>query len=174
MVAAGRLGTCLRGPHDWPPDGRSFTATHLDLAVATQEEPRAFRGWRSRRSSSTLSAKSSGIRNGGGGEPGAGDSARRAGTNTSSCSPRRVKPCPRLRRAARRGPWTAEPGSPRSPGFATTSIEDRRALRDNVRAFTGRLREVGFYRDLSDAYVTQTITPRYRIDAEGTAAGGRP
>ncbi len=62
---------------------------------------------------------------------------------------------------------------PRGDGFATTSIEDRRALRDNVRAFTGRLREVGFYRDLSDAYVTQTITPRYRIDAEGTATGGQ-
>jgi hypothetical protein len=63
---------------------------------------------------------------------------------------------------------------PRGDGFATTSIEDRRALRDNVRAFTGRLREVGFYRDLSDAYITQTITPRYRIPAEGTAAGGQP
>ena len=63
---------------------------------------------------------------------------------------------------------------PRNDGFATTSIEDRRALRDNVRAFTGRLREVGFYRDLSDAYVTQTITPRYRIDAKGPAAGGQP
>lgn len=62
---------------------------------------------------------------------------------------------------------------PRGDGFVTTSIEDRGALRDNVRAFTGRLREVGFYRDLSDAYVTQTITPRYRIAANGTAVGGR-
>lgn len=63
---------------------------------------------------------------------------------------------------------------PRGDGFVTTSIEDRRALRDNVRAFTGRLREVGFYRDLSDAYVTQTITPRYRIAADDTAAGEQP
>jgi hypothetical protein len=63
---------------------------------------------------------------------------------------------------------------PRDDGFSTTSIEDRRALRDNVRAFTGRLREIGFYRDLSDAYVTQTITPRYCIAAEDTAAGGQP
>lgn len=62
---------------------------------------------------------------------------------------------------------------PRGDGFPTTSIEDRRALRENVRAFTGRLREVGFYRDLSDAYVTQTITPRYRIAADDTAAGGQ-
>lgn len=63
---------------------------------------------------------------------------------------------------------------PRGDGFATTSIEDRRALRDNVRAFTGRLREIGFYRDLSDAYVTQTITPRYRIAAANTVAEGQP
>jgi len=63
---------------------------------------------------------------------------------------------------------------PRADGFTTTSIEDRRALRDNVRAFTGRLREVGFYRDLSDAYVTQTITPRYHIAEGGTAQGGQP
>lgn len=62
---------------------------------------------------------------------------------------------------------------PRGDGFATTSIDDQRALRDNVRAFTGRLREVGFYRDLSDAYVTQTITPRYRIAADDTDAGGQ-
>jgi hypothetical protein len=63
---------------------------------------------------------------------------------------------------------------PRGDGFSTTSIEDRRALRDNLRAFTGRLREVGFYRDLSDAYVTQTITPRFRIAEGDTATGGTP
>ena len=63
---------------------------------------------------------------------------------------------------------------PRGDGFATTSIEGRRALRHNVRAFTGRLREIGFYRDLSDAYVTQTITPRYRIVPGDTAVGGQP
>ncbi|RUV68324.1 MULTISPECIES: hypothetical protein [unclassified Mesorhizobium] len=63
---------------------------------------------------------------------------------------------------------------PRGDGFVTTSIDDRHALRDNIRAFTGRLREVGFYRDLSDAYVTQTIKPRYRIAADETAAGGQP
>jgi len=28
-----------------------------------------------------------------------------------------------------------------------------------------RLREIGFFRDLSDAYITQTITPRYAIAA---------
>lgn len=63
---------------------------------------------------------------------------------------------------------------PKGDGFSTPSIDDRRALRENVRAFTERLREVGFYRDLSDAYVTQTITPRYRIAADAAATGGQP
>jgi hypothetical protein len=62
---------------------------------------------------------------------------------------------------------------PRGDGFTTTSIDDRRALRDNLKAFTGRLREVGFYRDLSDAYITQTITPRYRIAADEAPAGDK-
>ena len=60
---------------------------------------------------------------------------------------------------------------PRGDGFTTASIDDRRALRENAKAFTERLREVGFYRDLSDAYVTQTITPRYRIAADEAAEG---
>ncbi len=60
---------------------------------------------------------------------------------------------------------------PRGDGFATPSIAERRALRSNFEAFTSRLREVGFYRDLSDAYVTQTVTPRYRIDFAGAAPG---
>lgn len=53
---------------------------------------------------------------------------------------------------------------PESDGFASPSIDDHRALRDNVTAFTDRLREIGFYTDLSDAYLTQTIRPRYTID----------
>lgn len=59
---------------------------------------------------------------------------------------------------------------PRGDGFGPPTIEDRQALRDNMIAFVARLREVGFYRDLSDAYVTQTVTPRYRIEKEGTVA----
>ena len=43
------------------------------------------------------------------------------------------------------------------------SILDRRALRLNVEAFKRRLREIGFYEDLSDAYVTQRVSPRYPI-----------
>jgi hypothetical protein len=52
---------------------------------------------------------------------------------------------------------------PPGEGFGLPSIEDRKALRANVQAFTARLREIGFYRDLSDAYVTQTVVPRYTI-----------
>jgi hypothetical protein len=60
---------------------------------------------------------------------------------------------------------------PRGDGFTDASIEDRRALRDNRRSFLARLREVGFYRDLSDAGISQTITPRYRIAADEASAG---
>lgn len=52
---------------------------------------------------------------------------------------------------------------PPGEGFSTPTIDERKALRSNVQAFTGRLREIGFYRDLSDAYVTQTVVPRYTI-----------
>lgn len=60
---------------------------------------------------------------------------------------------------------------PPNEGFSAPSIDDRKALRANVQAFTARLREIGFYRDLSDAYVTQTVVPRYTIGAalEGTS-----
>lgn len=63
---------------------------------------------------------------------------------------------------------------PRGDGFGTPSIEDRAALRDNTAAFIARLREVGFYRDLSDAYVSQTLTPRYRVHPTSGINGGRP
>lgn len=52
---------------------------------------------------------------------------------------------------------------PPGEDFAMPTIDERKALRSNVQAFTGRLREIGFYRDLSDAYVTQTVVPRYTI-----------
>lgn len=63
---------------------------------------------------------------------------------------------------------------PRGDGFGTPSIEDRAALRENTTSFTARLREVGFYRDLSDAYVSQTVTPRYRIEPQASSNGGAP
>ena len=48
-------------------------------------------------------------------------------------------------------------------GQVHNSILDKRALRLNFEAFKNRLREIGFYEALSDAYVTQKISPRYTI-----------
>ncbi|WBC10510.1 hypothetical protein [Micromonospora sp. WMMA1947] len=56
---------------------------------------------------------------------------------------------------------------PPGDGFGQPSIIDHRALRENRAAFVARLREIGFYTDLSDAYLTQTITPRYRLEPDG-------
>jgi hypothetical protein len=55
-----------------------------------------------------------------------------------------------------------------------SSILDRRALRLNLEAFKRRLREIGFYEDLSDAYVTQKVSPRYTIERrDGADKNGR-
>ncbi|MFH0726667.1 MAG: hypothetical protein V2B19_10015 [Pseudomonadota bacterium] len=60
-------------------------------------------------------------------------------------------------------------------GQTKSSILDRRALRLNLEAFKRRLREIGFYEDLSDAYVTQKVSPRYAIErSNGTDKIGRP
>jgi hypothetical protein len=57
---------------------------------------------------------------------------------------------------------------------ANSSILDRRALRLNLEVFKRRLREIGFYEDLSDAYVTQKVSPRYAIERNGgTDKNGR-
>lgn len=52
---------------------------------------------------------------------------------------------------------------PEQNGFRDPSVTERKALQNNEEAFRRRLREIGFFRDLSDAYITQTITPRYEI-----------
>ena len=57
---------------------------------------------------------------------------------------------------------------PTEDGFSAPSIIERQALKENRQAFTDRLREVGFYRDLSDAYITQTVKPRYEIVEKST------
>jgi hypothetical protein len=57
---------------------------------------------------------------------------------------------------------------------AKSSILDRRALRLNLEAFKRRLREIGFYDDLSDAYMTQKVSPRYAIERnDGSDKNGR-
>lgn len=53
------------------------------------------------------------------------------------------------------------------PSSQGSSILDKRALRLNLEAFKRRLREIGFYEDLSDAYITQKVTPRYQITRGG-------
>ena len=55
---------------------------------------------------------------------------------------------------------------PAGEGFDRPSIADLHALSRNKDAFKMRLREIGFFQDLSDAYVTQTVTPRYTITQE--------
>ncbi|HOA62130.1 MAG: hypothetical protein KA191_11975 [Verrucomicrobia bacterium] len=61
---------------------------------------------------------------------------------------------------------------PIGEGFGEPSIADREALRQNKAAFKNKLREIGFFQDLSDAYVTQHVTPRYRIGAEPAVPAG--
>jgi hypothetical protein len=46
---------------------------------------------------------------------------------------------------------------------AARSPSDLRALRENEEGFKERLREIGFYTDLSDAYNAQRVAPRYRV-----------
>ena len=58
---------------------------------------------------------------------------------------------------------------PDGDGFGPAIVTDHAALRENRAAFIARLREIGFYSDLSDAYLTQTITPRYIIKASSGA-----
>jgi hypothetical protein len=59
---------------------------------------------------------------------------------------------------------------PNGDGFDKPSITDLQALKYNKEAFKMRLREIGFFQDLSDAYVTQTITPRYTIIQDTTSS----
>jgi hypothetical protein len=63
---------------------------------------------------------------------------------------------------------------PTGDGFGPAGLEEEAALRANTEAFTTRMREIGFYDDLSDAYLTQVITPRFTITEDGlVTAGGR-
>jgi hypothetical protein len=50
------------------------------------------------------------------------------------------------------------------------TLDEHRAFRENVRALKDRLREIGFYDDLSDAYNAQRVRPRYQLDGKGAAS----
>lgn len=54
-------------------------------------------------------------------------------------------------------------------GRQPVTLDEHRAFRDNVRALKDRLREIGFYDDLSDAYNAQTVKPRYHLRRQETA-----
>jgi hypothetical protein len=58
-----------------------------------------------------------------------------------------------------------------SPG-TSSALDDHKAFRDNMRAMKDRLREIGFYDDVSDAYNAQTIRPRYPVDERDHAQAG--
>lgn len=51
------------------------------------------------------------------------------------------------------------------PDWPNATIQDYEAFNHNLRFLRRRLREIGFYTDLSDAYNAQVIHPRYPIDA---------
>jgi hypothetical protein len=52
---------------------------------------------------------------------------------------------------------------PTSEGFEEPSVAEQTALRGNVDALKTRLRELGFFKDLSDASSTQFVTARYMV-----------
>jgi hypothetical protein len=54
-------------------------------------------------------------------------------------------------------------------GRQPVTLDEHRAFRENVRALKDRLREIGFYDDLSDAYNAQTVRSRYQLARKGVA-----
>ena len=49
------------------------------------------------------------------------------------------------------------------PRFSNADVETLAAFQDNMTAFKNKLRQIGFYTDLSDACLLQKIRPRYSI-----------
>ena len=47
--------------------------------------------------------------------------------------------------------------------FVNADVEMNEAFRKNVEAFKDKLRQIGFYTDMSDAYILQKIRPRYKM-----------
>lgn len=47
--------------------------------------------------------------------------------------------------------------------FDSADIKVIQAFRDNMEAFKKKLRQIGFYNDLSDAFILQKIRPRYKV-----------
>ena len=49
--------------------------------------------------------------------------------------------------------------------FENADVQTHLAFKENVEAFKNKLRQIGFYSDLSDAYILQKIRPRYKFEA---------
>ena len=47
--------------------------------------------------------------------------------------------------------------------FKDSDLNTHLAFKENVDAFKQKLRQIGFYNDLSDAYILQKIRPRYEL-----------
>ncbi len=50
------------------------------------------------------------------------------------------------------------------PRFADADVEMNAAFRVNMEAFKDKLRQIGFYTDMSDACILQKIRPRYKLE----------
>ena len=50
--------------------------------------------------------------------------------------------------------------------FADADLQTHLAFKENMEAFKMKLRQIGFYNDLSDAYILQRIRPRYELKAQ--------
>ena len=50
--------------------------------------------------------------------------------------------------------------------FKDADLQTHLAFKENVEAFKMKLRQIGFYNDLSDAYILQRIRPRYELNAQ--------
>jgi hypothetical protein len=50
--------------------------------------------------------------------------------------------------------------------FNNADLQTHLAFKENVEAFKVKLRQIGFYSDLSDAYILQRIRPRYQLNAQ--------
>jgi len=50
--------------------------------------------------------------------------------------------------------------------FSEADLNTHLAFKENVEAFKLKLRQIGFYSDLSDAYILQRIRPRYELNVQ--------
>lgn len=52
------------------------------------------------------------------------------------------------------------------PRFRDANVNTHLAFKGNVEAFKQKLRQIGFYDDLSDAYILQKVRPRYQLNQQ--------